>query len=942
MGSKSSDNFMTCIAAIQALLEHVLPSLQHAIDTWHYQTKQTIQLCATPNQCPQNKKPSTKNKACQGCIDWVTDIEAQVYPSFGSLQWTNVNPTLFNKDPLEVIKLFVLRIPAKKTFSILADFDAASLLMIMSKFKGFHGGDQSVFEQIMKVFAIRNMLAHFEVRNKLQLDDTTFNAFWKDITDLVDGLESLGRQYFTPQKADELRKKLIEIKTHVTPYTQVHIDKDTVQPIVKDIILQMKQEETLQTNKESLSGSRSGDVELCQVHGCTEEVFVACPDCMGFLCQRHFVEDSPCEQHTIEQADCADVQPDAVSPHTELANEPLVSGNQTRADEDIRESDKEALSDDLVQSIAADLRNYYQNNYCKKQMYPWQPGNYVELDSIYVPVTIDITIPGMRPIKERLKSYQEIFESEEDARYILTGSPGQGKSTFCSKLAFDWCQQSSLSPLKDVQLLFIIQLATLKHSSNIEDVICSQLLSSNVDSSTLRKVIHTLGKEVVIVLDGLDEAPPDLFKHEINGNLVDIIRFKQYRECCVLVTTRPWREKEITSEIPVYRRLELQKMKRSDVRAYVKKLFGQNPTDLTTITLGKSLLQYIDKNKLLLDTSTPLMVLLISWYWIATNGKKGIPDRISEFYDEIVTIMYDNFMKSTSDENTQSAQELKEQPSLVDRILTSTFGLLPTTFSRSNVMSQKEMLYSYLGELAVNGLTPTTTKIVFTEDEVKKLCGQKYLDQARGMGILCRRGEHALQFFHKSGQEFCAGNYLQNNPRKVASYLQNVNTVKDALSIAPVLIFASRSKPAAKLIMQKLLSIFESEIPAQKYYDEQLSFDDSRPIQQYIELCLECNFEADAKAEFVSTFKSLFVDGKILFLGISSKTTLALAYFMSYCDPGAISDITLCPIAIVSDPDVFGPSLEIFYDSLRRMKYLPKDKIQQMRESSLYSMHPGI
>ncbi|XP_072049273.1 baculoviral IAP repeat-containing protein 1e-like [Amphiura filiformis] len=302
-------------------------------------------------------------------------------------------------------------------------------------------------------------------------------------------------------------------------------------------------------------------------------------------------------------------------------------------------------------------------------MYPWQPGNYVDLDSIYVPVTIDITIPGMRPIKERLKSYQEIFESEEDARYLLTGSPGQGKSTFCSKLAFDWCHKSILSPLKDTQLLFIIQLATLKHSSNIEDAICSQLLSSNVDRSTLGKVVQTLGKDIVIVLDGLDEAPPDLFKYKITGNLVDIIRFKQYRECCVLVTTRPWREKEIISEIPVYRRLELQTMKRSDIRVYVKKLFGQNPTDLTTIALGKRLLQYIDENKLLLDITTPLMVLLISWYWVATNGKKGIPDRITEFYDDIVTIMYDNFMKSTSDESTQSAQKL--EPSLVDRIRTS-------------------------------------------------------------------------------------------------------------------------------------------------------------------------------------------------------------------------------------------------------------------------------
>ncbi len=305
---------------------------------------------------------------------------------------------------------------------------------------------------------------------------------------------------------------------------------------------------------------------------------------------------------------------------------------------------------DSVESMARDLRRYYLTSYCRKQMYPWKPGNFVELDKIYISVNIDITIPGMRPIKERLKSYHEIFDNNGDTRYVLTGNPGQGKSTFCAKLAFDWCQESDSSPLKDVKLLFIIQLARVTHSSDIEDAIYSQLLSSNVDidsnKAALDEVIRTLGEAVVIVLDGLDEAPPDLFKHEKTGNLVKVIQFKHFRECCVLVTTRPWREKEVT-EIPGYRRLELQKMNRSDIKRYVKKLFGQN-TD--TIALGNRLLQYIDENRLLLDCSSPLMTLILSWYWLETNGERGIPDRISDMYEEIMTIMYDNYCQSTSSE----------------------------------------------------------------------------------------------------------------------------------------------------------------------------------------------------------------------------------------------------------------------------------------------------
>ncbi len=65
----------------------------------------------------------------------------------------NANPLLFNTVPLEVIKLFVLRTPAQQrnAYSALGDFDAASLLIIMGKFKAFHKGDQAMFDMIQKI-----------------------------------------------------------------------------------------------------------------------------------------------------------------------------------------------------------------------------------------------------------------------------------------------------------------------------------------------------------------------------------------------------------------------------------------------------------------------------------------------------------------------------------------------------------------------------------------------------------------------------------------------------------------------------------------------------------------------------------------------------------------------------------------------------------------------
>ena len=159
--SSAQDRFNKCHAALHTVLSHIIPSLQNAIDSWHLKTKGTVPPCSNPAQCPPFKKPSTKNNSCQGCIAWAKVIEAQVYPpsSVVSLQWMNANPTLFSKDPLETIKPFVLRMPTnpRQTYSHLGDFDAASLLMIMGKFKEFHQGDQAVFDIIQKV-RVKTML----------------------------------------------------------------------------------------------------------------------------------------------------------------------------------------------------------------------------------------------------------------------------------------------------------------------------------------------------------------------------------------------------------------------------------------------------------------------------------------------------------------------------------------------------------------------------------------------------------------------------------------------------------------------------------------------------------------------------------------------------------------------------------------------------------------
>ena len=120
---------------------------------WHAQ--QNIGNCIKPNCATTGKpKPST---SCPNCVAWGNALLAAEYtnPSQGigtSIAWSNINPTLLSKDPVEVAKAFVLRLPKgeppPKSFD---EFDTASLLMIMMKFNDFHHGDSNNFNSIKQV-----------------------------------------------------------------------------------------------------------------------------------------------------------------------------------------------------------------------------------------------------------------------------------------------------------------------------------------------------------------------------------------------------------------------------------------------------------------------------------------------------------------------------------------------------------------------------------------------------------------------------------------------------------------------------------------------------------------------------------------------------------------------------------------------------------------------
>ncbi|XP_072024410.1 NLR family CARD domain-containing protein 4-like [Amphiura filiformis] len=280
--------------------------------------------------------------------------------------------------------------------------------------------------------------------------------------------------------------------------------------------------------------------------------------------------------------------------------------------------------------------------------------------------------------------------------------------------------------MKHTKLLFILQLGLIDHTTNLEDAIREQLLSTSIaiDNDTLRQITSECKESCLIVLDSFDETEMDILaKKQNNGNIVEVIRYKHLRGCRVLITTRPWREGEIINQYgSKYKRLQLKPLSKSDVLDLVGNYFNRSKDDLAApglSKLGKRLSQCIQRNEIVIDLSTPMLVILVCSLFEGSRGRK-IPNRLGELYHSVLSMLGKSKLSSPA-----SVEDL------IDK----------------------------LGEVAVKGLTPGYTNLVFGETDFPG----SVFSVASEIGVLTEKHQTGKwQFFHKSVQEFCAGYFLSN------------------------------------------------------------------------------------------------------------------------------------------------------------------------------------
>ncbi|XP_072024406.1 uncharacterized protein [Amphiura filiformis] len=146
--------------------------------------------------------------------------------------------------------------------------------------------------------------------------------------------------------------------------------------------------------------------------------------------------------------------------------------------------------------------------------------------------------------------------------------------------------------------------------------------------------------------------------------------------------------------------------------------------------------------------------------------------------------------------------------------------------------------------------------------------------------------------------------------------------------------FAAQCVPAAHKIVEKLVTIF-GDMDSDRFYSEQLPFNETRPIQELIELCLVCNSEAQSDRPNID-LQSLFPSGKVLFHGITTKAANALGYLMQSSNKPELSEIVLRPIAHATDPVVqFGATRDMWDSKQQEINAISDDKIEEIKQRFL-------
>ncbi|XP_030833914.1 uncharacterized protein LOC105441792 isoform X2 [Strongylocentrotus purpuratus] len=364
-------------------------------------------------------------------------------------------------------------------------------------------------------------------------------------------------------------------------------------------------------------------------------------------------------------------------------------------------SPTQSLSPDLIKRCADDFKFKYRTTFCKIRDDPLDPDSIVPLKDMYTNLVLK---EEYRKNCKRELEYSDLFKLEVNGefpkRIMVQGEAGAGKTTFCSKIAWDWINDS-LALQKFVWVL-VVPFREAKQYT-IGEIAKSYLSKDNpATASQITEYIRSNPTKVFIAFDGLDEfkgkvvqegeagsksechqpKPADQTKarseYKKNKNkrqklmqpksssatsqprvtsaeasrsssergdiaLTDILRSDELATCPVLVTSRPWKVTEIRDNDilrNLYTFIHVEGFSKNSVEGYIHKYFPED------VAKADQLIQLTKDNDIISENMAqyPIYIAMLCLMWRKVSDVKLEKLKSFQTFSQIFDEMFE-FLK---------------------------------------------------------------------------------------------------------------------------------------------------------------------------------------------------------------------------------------------------------------------------------------------------------
>ncbi|XP_063963749.1 uncharacterized protein LOC135156157 [Lytechinus pictus] len=444
-----------------------------------------------------------------------------------------------------------------------------------------------------------------------------------------------------------------------------------------------------------------------------------------------------------------------------------------------------------IKELRKHLINYYNTRSCDIKTVPWNDSSILDLDDLFI--NLNLLQRGVDKNSNLVRediSYTKLFQIQKKGkvskRILLRGAGGTGKTTLSCKIAHDWGSCLWGFSIRCTPLLIVLQLRLVDPTNSLGQEVVNQGLvptdrHGSITADLINSYISQNPESAIIIFDGYDEYVYGSLKEDGKKGVLDILRYKSFRDTMVMVTCRPWRIADFEN-FPDYTHVELTGFTSENVVAYVNKFFLHNKMKSDDLLKWLSGGKYPDLTDQILKDSEVLPcdnyyfdcsiedisfmarypLFLAMFCELSKNGSfltetYTVPD----VFNNIIEYMYEQYINKIKD---------SERGDLVD-------------FDNLKVFLGKPAYDSFWGQPG----PIQNEKTVFTAEEFKNdtvfrlgseigfLTNIPENDYYRGR--MPRRKVYTTVFFHKFVQEYfasCYFNHLHDNFPSRANRIQHI------------------------------------------------------------------------------------------------------------------------------------------------------------------------